>query len=47
MKVENSYGRVGGRTQGLEGDRNPIRRPTNLEPWEFSEIEPPTKEIHG
>jgi hypothetical protein len=41
------YGRVRGRTEGIEGDGNPIGRPTvstNLKPWELPEIEPPTKE---
>jgi hypothetical protein len=41
-----SYGRVGGRISGPEGDRNSTGRPTmstNLDPWEVPETEPPTK----
>jgi hypothetical protein len=30
MEVGDPYGRVGGRIEGLEGDRNPTRRPTEL-----------------
>jgi hypothetical protein len=41
------YGRVGRMIEGPEEDRNPTGRPTlssNLDPWGFSETEPPTKE---
>ena len=37
MELGNSYGRIGGRTMGPEGDRNSTRRPTeltNLDIWE-------------
>jgi hypothetical protein len=47
MEVWDPYGRVGGRIEGSKGDRNPTERPTvstNLDPWKFSETEPPTKE---
>jgi hypothetical protein len=49
MDVRVSYGRVEVSAWKL-GDRNPIGRPTvltNLEPWELSETEPPTKEHAG
>jgi hypothetical protein len=39
--------RVWGRTEGAEGDCNPIRRtitPTNLVPLELPEVKPPNKE---
>jgi hypothetical protein len=47
VKDGDHYSRVRGRTEGAEGDGNPIGRPTvstNLEPWDFPETEPPTKE---
>ena len=47
VKDGDHYSRVRGRTEGAEGDGNPIGRPTvstNLEPWELPETEPPTKE---
>jgi hypothetical protein len=47
MEVRDSYGRVGGRIEGPEGDRNSTGRPTkstHLDPWELSDTEPPTKE---
>jgi hypothetical protein len=44
MKVRDSYRRVGRRVDSLEGDR-PIGS-TNLNPWELSESEPPTKDQH-
>ena len=46
-EVGNPNGRVRGRIEGAEGDGNPIGRPTvstNLDLWELSETEPPTKE---
>jgi hypothetical protein len=46
-EVIDPYGRVRGRTEGTKGDGNPIGRPTvstNLDPSEFTEIKPPTKE---
>ena len=42
-----AYGRVGRRTEGIEGDGNLIGRPkvsTNPDPWELPETKPPTKE---
>ena len=36
MELEDSYGRIGGRTTGLEGDRNSTGKPTestNLDTW--------------
>jgi hypothetical protein len=32
MELGNSYGRIGGRIAGPEGDRNSTGRPTNLDP---------------
>jgi hypothetical protein len=46
-EVRVSYGRVGRRIEGPEGDKNSTGRrrdSTNLDPWELSETEPPTKE---
>ena len=46
-EVRDPYGGIRGRTEGGEGDDNPIGRPTmstNLDPWELLETEPPTKE---
>lgn len=43
-------GGVWGRIEGPEGDRNATGRPTvstNLDPWELSETELPTKEPIG
>ena len=42
-----AYGRVGRRTEGIEGDGNLIGRPkvsTNPDTWEHPETKPPTKE---
>jgi hypothetical protein len=39
MELGDSYGRIGGRIVGSEGDRNSTGRPTestNLYPWDFS-----------
>jgi hypothetical protein len=35
-----------GRTEGIEGNSNPIGRPmsTDLDPWEIPEMKPPIKE---
>ena len=47
MQVRDTYGRVEGKIKGPEVDGNPTERPTestNLDPWELSESEPPTKE---
>ena len=47
IEVGESYGRVGTRIEGTKGDKSPTGRPiepTNLESWELSKIEPPTKE---
>jgi len=47
MEAKDSYGRIGRRTEGPEGGRNPTGRSTestNLDPWELSEMEPLTKE---
>lgn len=49
-EVGDSFGRIGGRFKGPEGDRNSTRRPietTNLDPWQLSETESPTKEHTG
>jgi hypothetical protein len=50
VEVGDSYGRVGGRTEGPERDGNSIGRPTDstkLTPWELSETESPIKKsIH-
>ena len=43
----NPCGRVRGRIEGPQGDGNPTERSTvsiNLDPWEFPETEPSTKE---
>jgi hypothetical protein len=45
-EVRDPYGGIGGKTEGSEGDGNPIRRPafsTNPDPWMLPESEPPTK----
>jgi hypothetical protein len=47
MEVGNSYGRIRGRSEGTEADGNPVGRTTvltNLDLWELSEANPPTKE---
>ena len=47
MEVRLSYGRVRGWIGGPEGDRNPTggqTESTNLDLWELSETETPTKE---
>jgi len=47
MELRDTCERFGGRIEGPEGERNCIRRrteSTNLNPWEVSETEPPTKE---
>jgi hypothetical protein len=46
-EVRDPYGRIGGKSEGTEGDGNPIDRPTvstNLDCWELSETEPLIKE---
>ena len=46
-KVGDPYGRVGERIEGPVAYRNHTGRPTeptNLDAWEISETEPPTKE---
>jgi hypothetical protein len=46
-EFRNPYGRDRQRTEGAEGDCNPIGRTTvltNLDPPEFPETKPPTKE---
>ena len=48
--VRDTYGRVRERIEGTEGDCNAIARPTvstTLDPWEFPETKPPTKEQTG
>jgi hypothetical protein len=47
MEFKNSYGRIGEKTVGPEGDRISTGRPTeltNLALWRPSETEPTTKE---
>jgi hypothetical protein len=47
METGDTYGRVGERIEGREGDRNSTRRPiesTILNPWKLSETKPQTKE---
>jgi hypothetical protein len=46
VELLESYGRVGGRIEGSEEDRDSTGRSTestNLDPWELSENEPSTK----
>jgi hypothetical protein len=46
-EVVEPYGRVGRQIKGIKGDGTPTGRPTlstNLDPWEFPEPEPPTKD---
>ena len=48
MDLGDSYGRVGGRIEGPEGDRNFTGRPTksiNLVFWQLSETETPIKRL--
>ena len=47
MNIGDSYGRVSGRVEGPEDDRNSTAKPiesNNLDSWQLSETEPPTKE---
>jgi hypothetical protein len=47
MELRDFDGRVGGRIEGLEGDRNSAGRPTestNLDLWGLPETELPTTE---
>jgi hypothetical protein len=47
IEVGNPYGVIRGRIEGAEGEGNTIRRlaiSTNLDPWEFSETKPPTRQ---
>ena len=47
MELRKSCGGVGGRIEEPKGERDSIRRPselTELDPWGFPETEPPTKE---
>ena len=47
-ELRDPYGRVRERSEGNEGDGNPIGRPTvstNLDSWELPETKPPTKSI--
>ena len=47
MELGDSYGRIGGRIAGPEGDKNSTGRPsesTYLDPWGSQETEPPTEE---
>jgi hypothetical protein len=49
-EVRDSHGRVRGRTEGAEGDCNPIGRPivsTNLDSSELTGTESKPKSIHG
>ena len=46
-ELEDSYRSVRGKIEGNEGNENTTGKPTqstNLDLWEFSETEPPTKE---
>ena len=46
-ELEDSYRRVRGKIEGNEGNENTTGKPTqstNLDLWEFSETEAPTKE---
>jgi hypothetical protein len=50
VKVRDQYGRVKGRTEGVEGDCNPIGRTTgstNGDLSELSETKPKPRSIHG
>jgi hypothetical protein len=47
MKIEASYGRVGGKFEVHEGDENPsggLKVSSNLDLWELSTTESSTKE---
>jgi hypothetical protein len=47
MEDRDTFGSVGGRIKGPEVDDNftgRTKEPTNLDPWELSESESPTKE---
>jgi hypothetical protein len=47
VKLREFYGRVGGRTERPEDDRDFTEKPTestNLDPWGLPETESPTKE---
>jgi hypothetical protein len=49
-ELEDTYGRVGGKIEGPQGDGNPTGRqpePTNLDPWDLSELVSSTKEHRG
>jgi hypothetical protein len=49
MEARDSYGRIRGRIEVSEYDRNPSGGPkvsTNLELWELSEIVPPATNEH-
>jgi hypothetical protein len=49
MELEDSYGRIGGRTAGLEGDRNSTGKPTesnNLDPCGSQSLNHQPKNIH-
>jgi len=49
MELGNSYGRIGGRIVGPEGDRNSTGRPTettNLDPWGSQILIHEPKNIH-
>lgn len=48
MEVRDLCGRVRARMEGTEGDGHHTRIPTvptNLDPWDLSEAEPPIKEL--
>jgi hypothetical protein len=50
MELRNSYGRVGGRIAGPEGDSNSTGRSTestNLDPWGSQRLNHQLKSIHG
>jgi hypothetical protein len=47
MELQESFRRVGRKTEGPEEDRDSTGRPresTSLDPWWLSETEPPAKE---
>lgn len=49
LEVENSYGKVGGKIEQPEGDRNPTGRPTestNLDPGIFQNLSHQPKSMH-
>jgi hypothetical protein len=50
IELGNSYGRIGIRIAGPEGDRNSIGRATkstNLDPWGSKSLNHQPKNIHG